>query len=120
MQDSVSTKNLGYRDFKWSTGNMVLGWVVDMVNLTVVLTPHMMDHLNTTLKEIPHHKFRIHVHQWHRVLKDLHSMALYIPGGAVIFIYMKCALYHIQVRWVIITEVFNSTLDNFLWIPEYF
>ena len=49
MQDSVSANNLVDRDFKWSTGKMVLGWVVDMVNLTVVLTPRMRNSLNTTL-----------------------------------------------------------------------
>jgi hypothetical protein len=85
QQEPVSVKKLLEVDGSWSTIKLVLGWILDMESLTIQLPPHHVEHLWEILDKIPPMQHRSRIKKWHRVLGELRSMSLALPGSGNIF-----------------------------------
>ena len=70
-QEPISTKKLGKGDAHWSTGKVVLGWILDTAQETIELPPWPLQHLHDILDSFPCTKWRIAVRQWHKILGKL-------------------------------------------------
>ena len=76
----ISAKKLDKGDACWSTRKVILGWLIDTLEGTIKLPPHRRDRLNVLLQTALTCK-RITMKEWQRILGELQSMVLGIPGG---------------------------------------
>ena len=60
-RDPISIKKLEKGDCSWSTLKVMLGWIIDPVNMTIALPPHHESRLGEILSEIPRAQKRISV-----------------------------------------------------------
>jgi hypothetical protein len=84
-QEPASVKKLKKGDARWSTKKVVLGWLLDSVDKTISLPPHRIERLQAILADIGPTKKRISVKNWHRLLGELRSMVIGIPGARGLF-----------------------------------
>ena len=80
-QEPASVKKLKKGDANWSTKKVVLGWAVDTVAKTIELPPHHVEQLHLILDSIQPNQKRTTAKVWHKLLGELRSMALAIPGA---------------------------------------
>ena len=78
-------------DACWSTHKVVLGWVVDTIQKTIELPPHRKDRLLSILRTTQNKK-RLGIRSVRKLLGELRSMVLGIPGGAGLFSQLQLAL----------------------------
>jgi hypothetical protein len=90
--EPASVKKLLKGDGAWATRKHILGWLLDTVHSTLELPPHRRARLQELLDEIPVTQKRVSVAKWHRVLGELRSMALAIPGAHGLFSHIQAAL----------------------------
>ena len=79
-KDPISLKKLLKGDAAWSTRKTVLGWDLDTEAGTIHLTPRRAQRLREVLDDIRPDQRRISLKKWHRVLGELRSMELAVPG----------------------------------------
>ena len=79
-REPISAKKLDKGDACWSTRKVILGWLIDTLQGTIELPPHRRDRLNVLLQTALTRK-RITMKEWRRILRELRSMVLGIPGG---------------------------------------
>lgn len=91
-QEPVSLKKLREGDCSFGTLKLILGWIIDTINMTIQLPPHRVDRLAEILASIPPTQRRTSVKKWHSILGELRSMALALPGSRNIFSTMQHAL----------------------------
>jgi hypothetical protein len=92
--EPASTKKLLKGDGAWVTPKHILGWRVDTVaRSTLELPPHCHVRLQELLDEIPPTQKRVSVAKWHRILGELRSMTLAIPGARGLFSHIQAALH---------------------------
>ena len=84
--------SLRRRACSWSTLKVMLGWIIDTVSMTVDLPPHRAERLAEILASIPVTQKRTSVRKWHKVLGELRSMSLALPGARHMFSHMQHAL----------------------------
>ena len=82
-------------DCAWSTCKVLLGWVIDKVNMMMSLPPHWENRIKDILAGIPCSQKRIGVDKWNRVLGELRSMATPLPGSRGLFSHMQESLRHV-------------------------
>ena len=87
-REPVSLKKLRQGDCSWSTLKVMLGWIIDTVSMTVHLPPHRAERLAEILASIPVTQKRTSVRKWHKVLGELRSMSLALPGARHMFSHM--------------------------------
>jgi len=92
QQEPVSLKKLQEGDCSFGTLKLILGWIIDTINMTIQLPPHRVDQLAEILASIPPTQRRTSVKKWHSILRELRSMALALPGFRNIFSTMQHAL----------------------------
>jgi hypothetical protein len=90
--EPISVKKLRKGDCSWHTIKLVLGWVIDTVALTIQLPQHRVERLATILASIPSSQKRIGIKKWHKILGELRSMAIALPGARHLFSHMQLAL----------------------------
>lgn len=91
-QEPTLEKKLAKGDAAWSTRKTILGWVIDTVNGTLELPDHRFDRLCQLLDNIPPTQQRVGVRAWQKVLGELRSMSLAIPGSRGLFSMLQHAL----------------------------
>ena len=89
-REAMSMSKFGKGDAAWATRKLVLGWILDTLALTIELPPHQRKRLLDTLNE-NRHRQRISVKDWHKLLGELRSMVLAIPGGQGLFSHLQLA-----------------------------
>ena len=94
------------------------GWIVDFVNMTITLPPHGVAQLKEIVSSIPHTQRRVGIDKLHRVLGELHSMALSLPRARGLFSQMQEALCHVKVKRVTLSTGVHEALLDFQWIAE--
>lgn len=94
-REPVSLKKLRKGDCSWSTIKVVLGWIINTVSMTVELPMHRQERLGAILSSIPPSQKRIGVKKWHKLLGELRSMSLALPGAKGMFGMLQEAL-----RWI--------------------
>ena len=72
-------------DASWATHKMTLGWILDTISMTIELPPHRTQRLQQLLDSGQPGQRRIATKQWHRVMGELRSMVVAIPGGKGLF-----------------------------------
>ena len=93
-----------------------MGWVIDTVNMTVHLPQHRAERLAEILASIPIDQKRTSVRKWHKVLGELRSMALALPGARHLFSHMQLALSNKIKSRVNLTKGVHEALEDFRWI----
>lgn len=88
----TSLKKLEKGDCSWSTIKIILGWIIDTVNMTIQLPPHRVERLAEILSSIPVTQKCTSVRKWHKVLGELRSMSLALPGARNLFSHMQYAM----------------------------
>ena len=117
-QEPVSVKKLREGDGSWSTIKSVLGWIIDSEALTISLPPHRVARLKEILDEIPSTQRRISVKKWHKILGELRSMSLALPGARYIFSSMQNAFSSSMKGRLALDKGVHHALDDFRWIHD--
>jgi hypothetical protein len=76
-------KKLREGDCSFGTLKLILGWIIDTINMTIQLPQHRVDRLAEILNSIPATQRRTSVKKWYSILGELRSMALALPGPAI-------------------------------------
>ena len=97
----------------------LLGWVVDIVNMTLSLTTHSKGRILEILVGIPAAKKRLIVTTWNKLFGELGSMALALPEVQGHFSHMQESLSHINRKRVTLTCGVHEALDYLQWLDNY-
>jgi hypothetical protein len=117
--EPASIKKLLKGDGAWATCKHILGWLVDMVASMLELLPHRHVRLQELLDEIPPTQKRISVAKWHRMLGELRSMTLAIPGARGLFSHIQAALCTPDTaKQIRASRHVHATLDDFRWLAS--
>ena len=117
-KEVLSLKKLDAGDCSWSTCQTMLGWIFDSVNMTIALPPHRVARLKEIVHAIPCTQRRVGVDKWHKILGELRSMALALPGARGLFSQMQEALFHVKGKRVTLSPGVHDALDDFKWLAE--
>ena len=93
-QEPASIKKLLKGNATWTTRKIMLGWLIDTVAGTIELPPHRVARLNEILASITPSTKVIATKQWHKVLGELCSMAIALPGARGLFSLLQEAFRH--------------------------
>ncbi len=117
-REPVSMKKLLKGDCSWGTIKNVLGWVIDTVSMTIHLPKHRAERLAEILASIPITQKRACVKKWHKVLGELRSMAIALPGARArhLFSHMQYALSNKLKTRVTLSRGVHDALEDFCWI----
>jgi hypothetical protein len=115
-REPVSLKKLKQGDCSWGTIKNVLGWIVDTVAMTVHLPLHRAERLAEILASIPITQKRTSVKNWHKVLGELRSMSLALPGARHLFSHMQHALSNKIKTRVNLNRGVHDALEDFRWL----
>ena len=117
-REPVSVKKLRQGDCSWSTVKLVLGWVIDTVAMTIALPPHRVERLHEILASIPRSQKRTSAKKWHKVLGELRSMAMAMPGARNMFGRLQNALDKTSKTRVALDKGVHQALDDFRWLAD--
>jgi hypothetical protein len=84
-QDPASIKKMKKGGAYWATRKGVLGWIIDTVCLTIELPAHRLTRLFDLLHAIPLQQRGVSTKKWQKLVGELRSMVIAIPGGKVLF-----------------------------------
>jgi hypothetical protein len=83
-QEPASMKKMLKGDATWETRKVVLGWMLDTCAMTIQLPPHRVTRLFELLDSFAPRQRRTTVNKWKKLLGELRSMVLGIPGGGAL------------------------------------
>ena len=115
-REPVSLKKLKQGDVSWSTMKTVLGWVINTSTMTIHLPEHRVERLAEILASIPATQKRISLKKWHKVIGELRSMSLALPGARNMFSVMQHALASCKKTRVALTKGVHQALKDFSWM----
>ena len=107
-----SLKKMLAGDSHLSTRKVVLGWVLDTVTQTLELPPHRIQRLQDIFESL-RGKTRVPVKLWHKVLGELRSVSIGIPGSRGLFSLLQEGLRHTDRHRIRITPEMRDQLDDF-------
>jgi hypothetical protein len=84
-KEPISVKKLRQGDASWGTLKEILGWLIDTAAMTISLTPRRSARLTALLADIPPNQRRMSIKKWHRILGELRSMSIALPGSRGLF-----------------------------------
>lgn len=118
-REPVSLKKLRKGDCSWSTIKLVLGWIVNTVAMTVELPQHRQERLGAILSSIPPSQKRIGVKKWHKLLGELRSMSLALPGAKGMFGMLQEALRSLDKRSrIALKKGVHQSIEDFKWMLD--
>jgi hypothetical protein len=117
-QEPASIKKMLKGDATWATRKTILGWVVDTINMTVELPQHRVERLFELLDSVAPGQRRASANKWEKLLGELRSMVLIIPGGRGLFSVLQESL---KKRCdngtrVHLTPIVDSMIQDFRWL----
>jgi len=107
-----SVKKLLKGDAYLCTRKVILGWIVDTLRGTLELPPHRIQRLHDIFASL-RHKTRVTPATWHKVLGELRSMSLGIPGSRGLFSLLQEGFRHSDRHRIRITRAMRDQLDDF-------
>jgi hypothetical protein len=110
--EPTSVKKLGKGDAQWSTRKNILGWTVDTVQHTIELPPRRQARLHAILSELPRTQRRTSTKKWHKVMGELRSMELAVPGLRGMFSLLQEAFRHSDGGRIPLTDGVHDALDD--------
>jgi hypothetical protein len=115
-----STKKLAQGEAAWATRKVILGWLFDTVNRTIELPPDRVERLHEILASVPRDQNRTSRQKWQRLVGELRSMILAIPGGRGLFSQLQSIITHAAAPKptdrLRITPAVHDQLDDFRWL----
>ena len=115
-REPVSIKKLKQGDVSWSTIKTVLGWVINTTTMTIHLPEHRIERLAEILASIPATQKRLSLKKWHKMIGELRSMSLALPGARNMFSLMQHALTKCKKTRVALTKGVHQALKDFSWM----
>jgi hypothetical protein len=95
-----------------------LGWIIDIILMTLELPQHRKDRLHIILQDIPPTQQRISVQKWQQVLGEFRSMAITIPGSRGLFSLLQEALRHKSNGRIRLSRGVHDTLADLCWLAD--
>jgi hypothetical protein len=86
--------------------------------MTLTLPGSRLQRLATILAVNPRSPKRLSIKRWHRLLGELWSMSLAIPGARGLFSHLQAALASQQQDRLRLARRFHDALDNFRWLRD--
>ena len=119
-QEPASVKKLLKGDATWATRKVMLGWLIDTERNTIELPPHRIVRLNAILEDVSPNLKVIDEKKWHKVLGELRSMSIAIPGSRGLFSLLQEALRHREQSRprIRLTKDVHRVLDDFRWLAK--
>jgi hypothetical protein len=117
--DPISVKKLMKGDGAWDTVKIILGWLIDTIAGTIELPLHRIERLETILHiEFPRTRTRASLTSWHKLLGELRSMVLALPGGLGMFSMLQDALVKrpSSNNRIHLTSTIHDQLDDFRYL----
>lgn len=107
-------------DAAWLTRKTVLGWIIDTLSMTITLAPHRLERLHEILEGIRPNQKRVSVQTWHKVMGELRSMAVAIPGARGLFSSLQEAFRRVDAtkKRLRLTAMAHDFLDDFRWLAK--
>ena len=99
-------------DGSMQTVKGVLGWILDTVRGTLELPPHRRQRLMDIFEEVKG-KTRMAVSKWHKILGELRSMAVGVPGSKGLFSTLQTALQFTEAHRIRVTPEMHDQLADF-------
>jgi hypothetical protein len=91
-QEPASIKKMKKWDASWATRKVVLGWIINTVRLTIELLAHRLNQLFDLLQSTPPQQRCVSNKKWQKLVGELRSMVLAIPGGKGLFSFLQQVL----------------------------
>jgi hypothetical protein len=113
-REPISVKKLLKGDACWATAKIILGWLLDTLLKTIELPPHRKARLLEILSNV-RGKRRLGQQTVYKLLGELRSMVLAIPGGAGLFSQLQLALVRKDGHRVKLHSQARDQLEDF-WI----
>lgn len=88
-QEPASMKKLWKGDTTWTTQNILLGWLIDTQHKTITLPPYCAERLLEILEIIKPHQKTVPTKTWHKVVGELQSMVIALPGAQGLFLILQ-------------------------------
>jgi hypothetical protein len=110
-QEPTSVKKLRKGDGYWETRKIILGWLIDTINQTIELPAHRIARLQEIFDSLRGVK-RVAVKKWHKVLGELRSMVMAIPGGQGLFSTLQAGFKHSDRHRIRIDRCVRENLDD--------
>ncbi|VEU43031.1 unnamed protein product, partial [Pseudo-nitzschia multistriata] len=119
-QEPASIKKLKKGDATWATSKVILGWLLNTQNKTISLPQLRIERLQHILRSISPHQKYARVADWHKLLGELRSMAIALPGSVGLFSLLQEALRHQEQgrSRLRLTGALHSFLADFRWLAE--
>lgn len=117
-KEPISLKKLDQGDCSWSSLKLVLGWLIDTIQLTLALPEHRVMRLKEILDSIPPTQKRTSVKKWHKVLGELRSMSAALPGARGLFSQMQLALSTESKHRINLSKGVHAALDDFRYLHQ--
>jgi hypothetical protein len=111
-QEAMSRKKMLKGDASWSTRKTVLGWVIDTEDQTLTLPPHREARARDLFTGLKGAR-RVAESKWHKLLGELRSMVLAIPGGKGLFGILQTGFTHTEKSRIRIDGPIRDQLDDF-------
>lgn len=111
-QPAASVKKLRKGDAYPGTIKKLLGWILDTLLQTLELPPHRKVRLLAIFDDL-HGKDRVSLSQWRKVLGELRSMAIGIPGCRGLFSCLQHELKFAEKNRIHITPEMRDLLSDF-------
>ena len=111
-KDVPSQKKMLQGDACLLTRKTVLGWIIDTIHQTLELPAHRKTRLHDIFDSVRGKK-RVGLTQWHRVLGELRSMAIGIPGSRGLFSALQTGVKYADKHRVRLTREIHDQLTDF-------
>ena len=112
-----SVKKLLKGDAYLDTWKVILGWILDTVRGTLELPPHRILRLREIFRDL-RGRDRVGVNAWQKVLGELRSMSLGIPGSRGLFSLLQDGLKHTDQNRVRLTQAMKDQLLDFEYLTN--
>lgn len=112
-QQPISVKKLAAGDGCWSTQKTILGWNIDTQANTISLTDRRRRRLQDLLAAFPPTRKRCSVKDWQKLLGELRSMTLALPGARHLFSFLHAVLPPDHVHRLRLTASVHLILTDF-------
>ena len=118
-QEPASLKKMKQGDATWTTSKVILGsWLIDTTSKTISLPPHRVDRLREILNSIALNQKTIATNDWHKVLGELRSMSIALPGSLGLFSVLQEAFRHEDPtrQRLNFSKALHGFLEDFCWL----
>ena len=116
-KDPNSIKKLRKGDGALETVKVVLGWLIDTVAGTIELPPHRLERLLELLDAFPRSRRSCPKRELQRLLGELRSMVLAIPGGVGCLSWIQHQVKQAGER-ILLSPHFHDAMDDFRWLAK--